>query len=272
AAGGLGAAAAGWSALSRLQAGWPLPDRRAFAFRCATPRTWGVGRCPRLRGSVTGVATLYVLQEHVGWASDSAMFPSARGIGYACIMCGRYNLTASREQLAELFRLPEVPELPLRSKAGPTQPMPVVRATAGAGRELVLARWGLIPLGARPGLRTLAADLAAAAGAGPVHLPPPDIPPRQHVLALRAVPPRPPETPGADDGDRRDPAHDAHEDAPSHRWCSFRKTAINYTLAASSPSVRPTKTWPHRSLQRRQRRGGAARVSILPVSWTFTYF
>jgi putative SOS response-associated peptidase YedK len=60
-------------------------------------------------------------------------------------MCGRYTLTASREQLAELFRLPEVPELPLRYSIATTQPVPVVRATAGDGRELVPARWGLFP-------------------------------------------------------------------------------------------------------------------------------
>jgi putative SOS response-associated peptidase YedK len=59
-------------------------------------------------------------------------------------MCGRYSITAPGEPLAELLQIPAQPALPLRDNVAPTPPVPVVR-DAGAGRELVLARWGLIP-------------------------------------------------------------------------------------------------------------------------------
>ncbi len=59
-------------------------------------------------------------------------------------MCGRYTLTATGQELAELFGLPEAPVFDPRYNIAPTQPVPLVRAGPG-GRELVLARWGLIP-------------------------------------------------------------------------------------------------------------------------------
>jgi putative SOS response-associated peptidase YedK len=60
-------------------------------------------------------------------------------------MCGRYLFTASREALAQWFRLDDLPmELPARYNVAPSQPVPVVRAKA-EGRECVLLRWGLIP-------------------------------------------------------------------------------------------------------------------------------
>ncbi len=58
--------------------------------------------------------------------------------------CGRSTRTASHGQLAELFRQPKVPALPLRYNMAPTQPVAVARLGTG-GRERVLARWGLIP-------------------------------------------------------------------------------------------------------------------------------
>ncbi len=59
-------------------------------------------------------------------------------------MCGRYTLTASGQELVDLFGLPEAPVLDPRYNVAPSQAVPVVRAGA-AGRQLVLARWGLIP-------------------------------------------------------------------------------------------------------------------------------
>jgi putative SOS response-associated peptidase YedK len=61
-------------------------------------------------------------------------------------MCGRFTLRTSGRVLAELFQLPQVPELPLRYNIAPTQPVAAVRSVAGQGqRELVQLRWGLIP-------------------------------------------------------------------------------------------------------------------------------
>lgn len=59
-------------------------------------------------------------------------------------MCGRFNLTVEARELAEAFRLQELPRLEPRYNIAPTQPVPVVRERAG-GRELVELRWGLVP-------------------------------------------------------------------------------------------------------------------------------
>jgi putative SOS response-associated peptidase YedK len=66
-------------------------------------------------------------------------------------VCGRTNLTASPEELAEAFALDaaEVPALTPRYNIAPTQPMPVVRLDAARlRRRLSLLRWGLVPRGA----------------------------------------------------------------------------------------------------------------------------
>jgi putative SOS response-associated peptidase YedK len=60
-------------------------------------------------------------------------------------MCGRFTLATSGEQLATQFALAEAPQLAPRYNIAPTQPIAVVRATDG-GRELVLLRWGLVPV------------------------------------------------------------------------------------------------------------------------------
>jgi putative SOS response-associated peptidase YedK len=61
-------------------------------------------------------------------------------------MCGRYTFTVSRRDLATHFQVPE-PELPFvaRYNVAPTQQLPIIRQPADGGRELALARWGLIP-------------------------------------------------------------------------------------------------------------------------------
>jgi putative SOS response-associated peptidase YedK len=61
-------------------------------------------------------------------------------------MCGRYLLTTPVDALSQLFRFAERPNLGPRYNIAPTQEVPIVRRTrAGEGRELLLARWGLVP-------------------------------------------------------------------------------------------------------------------------------
>jgi putative SOS response-associated peptidase YedK len=64
-------------------------------------------------------------------------------------MCGRFNLTASGQEIAEAFDLEDAPELTPRYNIAPTQPVAVVRLEAGtAHRRLSALRWGLVPEGA----------------------------------------------------------------------------------------------------------------------------
>jgi putative SOS response-associated peptidase YedK len=64
-------------------------------------------------------------------------------------MCGRFNLTASGEEIAEAFDLDEAPRLAPRYNIAPTQPVAVVRLETGTGRRgLSALRWGLVPEGA----------------------------------------------------------------------------------------------------------------------------
>jgi putative SOS response-associated peptidase YedK len=83
-------------------------------------------------------------------------------------MCGRYTLGAPDEDLADLFDLPQVPELEPRYNIAPTQPVPVVRVgAAGQVRELELLRWGLIPSWSKDpaaGARLINARSETAAG------------------------------------------------------------------------------------------------------------
>ncbi len=61
-------------------------------------------------------------------------------------MCGRFALFAMPTELADLFGLGGEVETPRpRYNIAPTQDMPIVRARPDEGRQLVLARWGLIP-------------------------------------------------------------------------------------------------------------------------------
>src|SRR5262245_58635019 len=77
-------------------------------------------------------------------------------------MCGRFNLIAGGDTGAGLFDLPEPPSLWPRYNIAPTQPVPVVRAPAGA-RELTTLRWGLPASwpGAPPALINARAESAA---------------------------------------------------------------------------------------------------------------
>jgi putative SOS response-associated peptidase YedK len=61
-------------------------------------------------------------------------------------MCGRYMLTTPVDALRQLFRFTERPNLAPRYNIAPTQDVPIVRRTRdGAGRELIMVRWGLVP-------------------------------------------------------------------------------------------------------------------------------
>src|SRR5579859_7186398 len=66
-------------------------------------------------------------------------------------MCGRYGLNASPAKLRSRFNVPAVPELPFEGQLhniAPSQQMPIV-SLGKDGREMVLARWGLIPYWAK---------------------------------------------------------------------------------------------------------------------------
>ena len=61
-------------------------------------------------------------------------------------MCGRFLLTSPLEALRAAFDLgPVASNLAPRYNIAPTQPIAVVRARKGSGRELVFLRWGLVP-------------------------------------------------------------------------------------------------------------------------------
>lgn len=64
-------------------------------------------------------------------------------------MCGRFTLSVPPEVLAEVLGLEHIPALAPRYNIAPTQEVAVVTGTAEGGRSLSLARWGLVPAGAR---------------------------------------------------------------------------------------------------------------------------
>lgn len=65
-------------------------------------------------------------------------------------MCGRYTLSSKGDEVALLFDLREIPQLPLRYNIAPTQETAVVRVEKpGEPRRLDLLRWGLIPYWAK---------------------------------------------------------------------------------------------------------------------------
>lgn len=60
-------------------------------------------------------------------------------------VCGRFSLATPAEQIAELFALPEPPELAPRYNIAPGQAVLTVRQGRAGGRQLVWVRWGLVP-------------------------------------------------------------------------------------------------------------------------------
>jgi putative SOS response-associated peptidase YedK len=63
-------------------------------------------------------------------------------------MCGRYAITLPPEAVRAFFAYVEQPNFPPRYNVAPTQPIPLVIASAhtgGAKRHFLLARWGFLP-------------------------------------------------------------------------------------------------------------------------------
>jgi putative SOS response-associated peptidase YedK len=79
-------------------------------------------------------------------------------------MCGRFTLTASGEEVAELFGLDAAPALSPRYNIAPSQPVSVVRLEPDGGRRLSDLTWGLRAPGAREGDRPFINARAETAG------------------------------------------------------------------------------------------------------------
>jgi putative SOS response-associated peptidase YedK len=60
-------------------------------------------------------------------------------------MCARFTLSANAKQVATLFDLLKVPELPPRYNIAPSQQIPAVRLNDAGERELTFLKWGLVP-------------------------------------------------------------------------------------------------------------------------------
>lgn len=62
-------------------------------------------------------------------------------------MCGRYDNIIARHALQTLFRAERMPQsnFPPRYNIAPTQDIPIVRLGRDGEREVVMARWGLVP-------------------------------------------------------------------------------------------------------------------------------
>jgi putative SOS response-associated peptidase YedK len=60
-------------------------------------------------------------------------------------MCSRYSLTSPPEAVRAYFATRNAFDFPARYNIAPTQPVLIVRAALGGGREQYLVRWGLIP-------------------------------------------------------------------------------------------------------------------------------
>jgi len=67
-------------------------------------------------------------------------------------MCGRFSLTATPEEVQELFGLEEIEDFPPRYNIAPTQPILIIAGDRSRGegdnrtdRRALLARWGFLP-------------------------------------------------------------------------------------------------------------------------------
>jgi putative SOS response-associated peptidase YedK len=80
-------------------------------------------------------------------------------------VCGRFNQTASGDEVAEAFALDEVPQLAPRYNIAPTQPVAAIGIQPKTGRRgLALLSWGLVPsdaLGGERGFINARAETAA---------------------------------------------------------------------------------------------------------------
>ena len=64
-------------------------------------------------------------------------------------MCGRFTLRSKASDVAEVFGLDSLPDLPPRFNIAPTQGVPIVRLGEDGERHLSLVHWGLIPFWAK---------------------------------------------------------------------------------------------------------------------------
>lgn len=62
-------------------------------------------------------------------------------------MCGRYDSLIPQEAYERIFGAAELPasNFPPRYNIAPTQEVPIVKPARGGGREIAMARWGLVP-------------------------------------------------------------------------------------------------------------------------------
>ena len=60
-------------------------------------------------------------------------------------MCGRYAISLTLDQLAELFETEDRPNFGASWNAAPTQQLPVIRRGGQGEARLSLVRWGLVP-------------------------------------------------------------------------------------------------------------------------------
>lgn len=60
-------------------------------------------------------------------------------------MCGRFNLTAGSDLLAQLFELGEAPSVAPRYNIAPTQPLLALRLSPDGARSWAHLGWGLVP-------------------------------------------------------------------------------------------------------------------------------
>jgi putative SOS response-associated peptidase YedK len=62
------------------------------------------------------------------------------------VVCGRFNLFAAPREVADLFALCDVPDLPARYNIAPSQMVATVELQSDRpGRVLTMMRWGLVP-------------------------------------------------------------------------------------------------------------------------------
>ncbi len=66
-------------------------------------------------------------------------------------MCGRYVISLTLDQLAELFETQDRPNFAPSWNAAPTQSLPVVRRGKDGEARLSLIRWGLVPSWSKTG-------------------------------------------------------------------------------------------------------------------------
>lgn len=79
-------------------------------------------------------------------------------------MCGRYVRRGDKQKIAEAFHVRDVPDFAMPDadyNVAPTTFQPIIRESRETGeREMVLARWGLVPMKAtKAAMHTVATDV-----------------------------------------------------------------------------------------------------------------